>query len=66
MTDQAPASGFRSLVQQIQENDGEVVERPRFPRRRLTLRRETPAEAADLPPPLASTTAPRLLARRWL
>ena len=64
------ASGFRSLVQQIQENDTGADDDTRPPRRRLSLRRDPRrAPAAELPP---ETSAPkidptaRLLQRRWL
>lgn len=69
MPDDTPDSGFRSLVQKIQENDGDAAERGRPPRRRLTMpggrRPAAPAEAA--PKPAAPTGEPlRLLERRWL
>ena len=70
MTDVRPASGFRSLVQQIQENDGGADERQRPGRRRLTLpagsRERAPAPAYEPPAPSASSMPLRLLQRRWL
>ena len=68
MTEDTLTSGFRSLVQKIQENDAESAERQRPQRRRLTLRRE-PRPEAEAPTTTARPTqiAPvRLLQRRWL
>lgn len=65
-----PASGFRSLVQQIQENDTGADEDTRQPRRRLSLRRD-PRRAPPAEAPIETTSAKidpttRLLQRRWL
>lgn len=70
MTEDTSAGGFRSLVQQIQQNDVDADERQRPQRRRLTLRREPRPEApaqAPVPPQKTSGATPiRLLQRRWL
>lgn len=65
MPDDTPATGFRSLVEKIQENDVDV--RPQ--RRRLTMPRRAPGAPAlddDRQRPPKPVTAPRLLSRRWL
>lgn len=64
----ASATGFRSLVEKIQENDAGYDERERPMRRRPVTRRDPRAEAAaPAPAPAASRDAPmRLLQRRWL
>jgi hypothetical protein len=69
MPDARSETGFRSLVQQIQENDGGPDERQRPQRRRLTIpaagraaKDAAPAAAA----PASSKTPIRLLQRRWL
>lgn len=68
MTEDTSTSGFRSLVQQIQQNDVETIERQRPQRRRLTLRREPRPEIQPEPfaPAPKPTTAAPLLQRRWL
>ena len=64
------ASGFRSLVQQIQEKDTGADEDTRPPRRRLSLRRDPRrAPPAEAPIETANTKidpTTRLLQRRWL
>ncbi|WP_333824449.1 hypothetical protein [Pinisolibacter sp.] len=70
MPDARSENGFRSLVQQIQENDAGPDERQRPQRRRPTMPaggRETAKDAvatAAAPPP--SKAPVRLLQRRWL
>lgn len=70
MPDDTPATGFRSLVEQIQEKDADAAERARPVRRRLSLRRDSrPGTAGEAPEPFTREpgTAPlRLLERRWL
>ena len=69
MPDSRSETGFRSLVQQIQENDGSADERQRPQRRRLTIPASGRA-AKDAAPtaasPSPSKTPIRLLQRRWL
>ncbi len=69
MSDVRTNSGFRSLVEKIQENDGGVDERQRVPRRRLTLpsngREGRPAPTMDAAPSVSAAPV-RLLQRRWL
>ena len=60
MSDVRSASGFRSLVEQIQENDGGADPRPRPQRRRLTL----PAGAPERLSPAGSATSERAAIER--
>ncbi len=69
MSRESNQNGFRSLVQQIQENDGGADERQRPQRRRLTAP-ATGCASMDTAPtaaaPAPSKTPVRLLQRRWL
>jgi hypothetical protein len=69
MPDTPSTSGFRSLVQQIQEKDTIGGERPRPARRPAAApRANREAAPAEAPKPAGSRPAApvRLLQRRWL
>ncbi|MDK9694846.1 MAG: hypothetical protein OEL76_00470 [Siculibacillus sp.] len=70
MPDVRTDTGFRSLVEKIQENGGDDVTERRPPRRRLTLPgggRERARAAAEEPSTaLAPDLRVHLLQRRWL
>jgi hypothetical protein len=71
MPDTRSDTGFRSLVQKIQENDVGTDERQRPQRRRLTMPAAGREAKKDAAPTAAAPSAPsvssvRLLQRRWL